>query len=45
MIGELIGLAFVIGFMLFFIAGVGIILIDREGKNKWQQKKWQIIIL
>jgi hypothetical protein len=31
--------------MLFCIAGVGIILMDREGKNKWQQKKWQIIIL
>ena len=34
MIGELIGLAFVIIFMLLCIAGVGIILIDREGKNK-----------
>ena len=30
MIGELTGLAFVIGFMLFFITGVGIILMDRE---------------
>jgi len=34
MIGEVIGLVFVIGFMLFCIAGVGIIIIDREGKNK-----------
>ncbi len=34
MIGELIGLAFVIGFMLFCIAGVGLILMDREGKDK-----------
>ena len=34
MIGELIGLAFVIIFMLLCIAGVGIILIDREGKDK-----------
>jgi len=34
MIGEVIGLAVVILFMLFFIAGVGIILIDKEGKDK-----------
>ena len=34
MIGELIGLVFVILFMLFCIAGVGLILIDREGKDK-----------
>ena len=34
MIGELIRLAFVIIFMLLCIAGVGIILIDREGKDK-----------
>lgn len=34
MIGEVIGLAVVILFMLFCIAGVGIILIDREGKDK-----------
>tara|TARA_E500000178_G_C16832326_1_gene666643 strand:+ start:725 stop:829 length:105 start_codon:yes stop_codon:yes gene_type:complete len=34
MIGELIGLAFVIGFMLFFITGVGIILMDKERDNK-----------
>jgi hypothetical protein len=34
MIGEVIGLAIVILFMLFCIAGVGIILIDREGKDK-----------
>ena len=34
MIGELIGLAFVIGFMLFCIVGVGLILMDREGKDK-----------
>jgi hypothetical protein len=33
-IGEVIGLAIVILFMLFCIAGVGIILIDREGKDK-----------
>jgi hypothetical protein len=34
MIGEVIGLVFVILFMLFCIAGVGLILIDREGKDK-----------
>ena len=34
MIGEIIGLVFVILFMLFCIAGVGIILIDRERDNK-----------
>ena len=34
MIGELIGLAVVILFMLFCIVGVGIILMDREDKNK-----------
>ena len=34
MIGELIGLVFVILFMLFCIVGVGIILIDKERDNK-----------
>ena len=34
MIGEVIGLAFVIIFMLLCIAGVGIILIDKERENK-----------
>jgi hypothetical protein len=34
MIGEVIGLAFVIGFMLFCIAGVGIILIDKEREDR-----------
>jgi hypothetical protein len=34
MIGEVIGLAVVILFMLFCIVGVGIILIDKEDKNK-----------
>jgi hypothetical protein len=34
MIGDIIGLAIVILFMLFCIAGVGIILMDREGKDK-----------
>ena len=34
MIGEVIGLVFVILFMLFCIAGVGIILIDKERENK-----------
>jgi hypothetical protein len=34
MIGEVIGLVFVILFMLFCIAGVGIILIDKERDNK-----------
>ena len=34
MIGELIGLVFVILFMLFCIAGVGIILIDKERDDK-----------
>jgi hypothetical protein len=34
MIGDIIGLAIVILFMLFCIVGVGIILIDREDNNK-----------
>ena len=34
MIGELIGLVFVILFMLFCIVGLGIIIIDKEGKDK-----------
>jgi len=34
MIGDIIGLVFVILFMLFCIAGVVIILIDKERDNK-----------
>ena len=34
MIGELIGLMFVIGFMLLCITGVALILMDKERKNK-----------
>ena len=34
MIGDIIGLVFVILFMLFCIVGVGIILIDKERDNK-----------
>ena len=34
MIGDIIGLAIVILFMLFCIVGVGIIIIDKEDKNK-----------
>ena len=34
MIGELIGLAVIILFMLFCITGVGIILMDREREDK-----------
>jgi hypothetical protein len=34
MIGEVIGLMFVIGFMLFCLVGVGIILMDRERDDK-----------
>lgn len=34
MIGEIIGLAVVILFMLFCIVGLGIILIDKEFKDK-----------
>ena len=34
MIGEIIGLAIVILFMLFCIVGLGIIIIDKEGKDK-----------
>ena len=34
MIGEIIGLAVIILFMLFCIVGLGIILIDKEGKDK-----------
>jgi hypothetical protein len=34
MIGEIIGLGFIILFMLFCIAGVGIILIDKERDDK-----------
>jgi len=45
MIGEVIGLMFVIGFMLFCLVGVALIVMDDERDDKWQQKKWQIIIL
>jgi hypothetical protein len=34
MIGELIGLMFVIGFMLFCLVGVGLILIDKEREDR-----------
>ena len=34
MIGEVIGLAFVIIFMLLCITGVGIIIIDKEREDK-----------
>ena len=34
MIGDIIGLVFVILFMLFCIAGVGIILMDKERDDK-----------
>jgi len=34
MIGELIGLALVIGFMLFCITGVALIVMYDERKNK-----------
>jgi hypothetical protein len=34
MIGEVIGLAFIIIFMLVCIAGVGLILIDKEREDK-----------
>lgn len=34
MIGEVIGLAFIIIFMLVCIAGVGLILIDKERDDK-----------
>ena len=34
MIGEFIGLALVIGFMLFCITGVALIVMDDERKNK-----------
>ena len=34
MIGEIIGLAFIIIFMLVCIAGVGLILIDKEREDK-----------
>jgi hypothetical protein len=34
MIGEVIGLMFVIGFMLVCIAGVGLILIDKEREDR-----------
>ena len=34
MIGEVIGLAVVILFMLFCIVGVGIILMDKEREDK-----------
>jgi hypothetical protein len=34
MIGELIGLMFVIGFMLFCITGVALILMDKERDDK-----------
>jgi hypothetical protein len=34
MIGEVIGLMFVIGFMLFCLVGLALILMDKENKNK-----------
>lgn len=34
MIGEVIGLAFIIIFMLLCIAGVGLILIDKEREDR-----------
>jgi hypothetical protein len=34
MIGEVIGLAFIIIFMLVCIAGVGLILIDKEREDR-----------
>ena len=34
MIGEVIGLAFIIIFMLVCIAGVGLILIDKERADR-----------
>jgi hypothetical protein len=34
MIGEIIGLAFIIIFMLVCIAGVGLILIDKEREDR-----------
>ena len=34
MIGEVIGLAFIIIFMLVCIAGVGLMIIDKERKDK-----------
>ena len=34
MIGDLIGLAVVILFMLFCLVGVGLILIDKEREDK-----------
>ena len=35
MIGEVIGLAFIIIFMLFCITGVALIVMDDERKGKW----------
>ena len=34
MIGEVIGLAFIIIFMLVCIAGVGLMIIDKEREDK-----------
>ena len=34
MIGEVIGLAFIIIFMLVCIAGVGLIIIDKEREDR-----------
>ena len=34
MIGELIGLGFLIIFILVCIAGLGLIILDKEGKDK-----------
>jgi hypothetical protein len=31
--------------MLVCIAGVGLILIDKEREDRWQQKKWTMITL
>ena len=34
MIGEVIGLMLVIGFMLFCLVGVGLILIDKDREDR-----------
>jgi len=39
MIGEVIGLAFVIGFMLLCLVGVGLILADRNYDKKRKEDK------
>jgi len=44
MIGEVIGLAFIIIFMLFCITGVALIVMDDEKEDRWTTNMVETII-